>query len=338
MNDQWQEFCTTLQSVGNELIAAAPDEPTRAEGIAYLARLAAYGVERHMMGAERLTNGIDFNSCRIGGYNPDYRVGTATVQSGRRYRIRGQINHADRVVLAVYSMAADGTIPTDDFIVLVAGSPMLSAGGGFDIEIGPDVASGKGLRTRATTNLFVVREILLKRGGQHADLTLLSEEAIGSSDDFSVERSAQSIISAQNFFTGSMRQFLTWSNHFASLPNTMEPLLEEFDSKLHGAPGTVYYTGYFNLRADQALIVEVPNMTADYWGVMLANHWQEPLPTSFINHLTAQKERDGVTRIVISMRDPGQANWLPTGGRTRGVIWHRTINASVRETPRCSLR
>jgi len=35
------------------------------------------GVERFLMGPERLTNGISFNVARIGGYNPDYRVGSA---------------------------------------------------------------------------------------------------------------------------------------------------------------------------------------------------------------------------------------------------------------------
>jgi len=340
MSAQWQEFCNTLQETGNELLLAAPDDQTRAEGVAYLARLAAYGIERHMMGSDRLTNGLTFSAPRIGGYNPDYRIGAANLQSGRRYRIRGRMNEAYRIGLGVYSLAPDGGLLLDDYKVLMAGSPGLGHDGDFDEQIGPDMASEKGLHTCPTTNLFLVREILLKQGGKRAELAFDTDEQSANHDLLSVERMGQGMAAVQHFFNGSMKQFLSWTNHFASLPNIMEPLLPEFDNKLNGDPGTVYYTGYFNLHEDQALVIEVPDMTCDYWGVMLANHWQEPLPASFLNHVTAKKDDDGVARIMITSRDPGPggANWLSTGGRSRGVIWHRTINANIRQTPRCTLR
>ena len=108
MNTQWQEFYETLRQSGDELLLAAPDEQTRGEGVAYLARLTAYGIERYLMGAERLTNGIAFNTPRIGGYNPDYRIGAANLQPGRHYRISGRIDQAYRIGLGVYSLAPDG--------------------------------------------------------------------------------------------------------------------------------------------------------------------------------------------------------------------------------------
>jgi hypothetical protein len=115
-------------------------------------------------------------------------------------------------------------------------------------------------------------------------------------------------------------------------------LIPELDQKVQGDPGTSYYTGYYQLRDEQALVVEIPPLSADYWSIMLANHWQEPLPASFLNHVTARKEADGASRIVIAPRDPGHPNWLSTAGRSRGVIWHRRINTDNRENPRCTLR
>ena len=70
----WTEFHASLADVSEMLLRAAPDDATRAEGAAYLARLTAYGVERFLMGPERLQNGLSFATPRIGGYNPDYRI------------------------------------------------------------------------------------------------------------------------------------------------------------------------------------------------------------------------------------------------------------------------
>ena len=338
MDSQWREFCEVLQNMGSELIAAAPDDQTRAEGVAYLARLMAYGIERHLMGTERLINGLNFNSPRIGGYNPDYRIGAANLRSGQSCRIRGRMNQAYRIGLGVYSLASDGSLPLDDYKVLMEGSPLLADDGTFDVEIGPHAPLEWGLRTRPTSNLFLAREILLNQDGLRADLMFAGRESPSSGQSFSVGQVEQGMTAVRYFFTGSMRNFLIWTNHFASSPNIVEPLLKEFDDKINGDPGTRYYTGYFDLRDDQALVIEMPDMTCDYWGIMLANHWQEPLPTSFLNHSTARKDSDGKTRIVVAPRDPGHVNWLSTDGRSRGVIWHRRINAKSQELPRCALQ
>ena len=131
----WRQFCSSLQQLGTELLEQAPDEATRAEGIAYLARLSAYGIERFLMGPERLTNGISFNVARIGGYNPDYRVGSANLNSDTRYRLRGRINQAYRIGIGAYSVQPDGRIATDSYRVLTRNNPALGPDGSFDLKI-----------------------------------------------------------------------------------------------------------------------------------------------------------------------------------------------------------
>jgi hypothetical protein len=339
MENQWQEFCATLQRLGDELLRAAPDDLTRAEGAAYLARLAAGAIQRNLMGTERLTDGIDFNQPRIGGYNPDYRLGVANVQAGQLYRLSGRVHDAHRLGLGIYSLAPDGGMVIDDYRVLMAGNPGLAPDGAFDLEIGPDATPETGLRSLPATNVFIVREILLKQGGKRADIALTKQGGSpGAGDSLSIEALEHGMTGAQRFFTGALKQFLGWSNIFSTQTNTIVPLLPELDKKVQGDPGTSYYTGYYRLRDDQALVVEIPAMTADYWSLMLANHWQEPLPASFLNHRTAKMEADGTARIVIAPRNPGGSNWLPTAGRSCGVIWHRRINSSNRESPRCTLR
>jgi hypothetical protein len=334
MADQWQEFCATLQSLGAELLAAAPDEQTRAEGIGYLARLASGAIQRNMMGPERLTNGLDFNQPRIGGFNPDYRIGVANVQPTKRYRLRGQMNDVYRLGLGLYSLAPDGGIVIDAYRVLMGGKDTT-----FDIDIGPNASADTGLRALPGTNVFIMRELLLKPDGKRIDVALetLDDPPTGR-EPLAVESIARGMTGAQYFFAGALKQFLGWSSTFATQVNTIVPLLPELDNKVQGDPGTRYFTGAFQLRDDQAMIVEIPQMTCDYWQIALCNHWQEPLPASHRNHSTAKKDADGVVRIIIAPRDPGHPNWLTTAGRTRGVIWHRRINSDNLTPPRCTLR
>lgn len=332
----WQQFCSTLRQLGAELLEAAPDEETRTEGAAYLARLSAYGVERFLMGPERLTNGISFNVARIGGYNPDYRVGSANLQSDRCYRLRGKINQAHRIGVGAYSVQPDGRIATDSYRVLTGKDPSLSADGRFDLMIAPGAPEG-GLALSSTSNLLLIREIRLRPDDVPADLALACDVAAELAQAPSVAQVERSLTAAQHFITGSLRQFLHWSQIFAERPNDITPLPPELDKAVQGDPGTRYYSGYFHLRDDQALVIEVPPIACDYWGMQITNHWLEPLPASHLNHVTTTRDTDGIARIVIAGRDPGRKNWLATGGRSRGVIFHRRINADPAEAPRCHL-
>jgi len=116
------------------------------------------------MGAERLTNGIAFSVPRIGGYNPDYQVGSANLSGGRRYRLRGRINGAYRIGVGVYTLEPNGKIAIDDYRVLNARAAELDAEGRFDLRIDPDSTAEQGLRLKPTSNLLLIREIRLKPG------------------------------------------------------------------------------------------------------------------------------------------------------------------------------
>jgi len=62
-------------------------------------------------------------------------------------------------------------------------------------------------------------------------------------------------------------------------------------------------------------------MTCDYWGIMLANHWQEPLPGEFF--FTCHREEGrGWNKPGSSLNPvPGACELAVTDGRARGVIW-----------------
>ena len=334
---EWRQFCETLEQIGAELLPAAPDDATRAEGVAYLARLTAYGVERFLSGAERLTNGLSFNVPRIGGYNPDYIVGSANVSGDRHYRLTGKINDAYRIGVGAYSVQPGGQISTDGYRVLTAKDFAHGPDGSFDLATAADADPTTGIKLAPTSNLFLIREIVLRPGDKPAEFVLASdhheaERALTAADV------ARRMTAIRHFISGSLKQFLLWSRTFAEHPNTMTPLAPELDRTVQGDPGTRYYSGYFDLDDDEALIVEIPRVVCTYWQIQLTNHWLEPLPASHLNHITAQPDTDGVVRVAIARRDPGLPNWLDTGGRTKGAIFHRTIDADRVARPICRLK
>jgi hypothetical protein len=115
--------------------------------------------------------------------------------------------------------------------------------------------------------------------------------------------------------------------------------LRVFDTaQLGGLTGQFYYEGAYDLRDDEALIVEakVPAHCV-YRSIILTNEIYETTDwydnQSSLNDSQAQPDSDGVLRIVVSERDPGVANWLDTAGYSRGVIQGRWTSCSEQPVP-----
>lgn len=109
-------------------------------------------------------------------------------------------------------------------------------------------------------------------------------------------------------------------------------------SQMGGLVGQYYYEGAYDLRDDEALIVEtkVP-ANCQYHSMILTNEIFETIDWtdnhSSLNDAQAQPDEDGVLRVVISARDPGVPNWLDTAGYPKGAIQGRWTNCDTRPLP-----
>jgi hypothetical protein len=109
-------------------------------------------------------------------------------------------------------------------------------------------------------------------------------------------------------------------------------------SGIGGLAQQTYYEGLFEFAEDEALIfqTEIPE-TVLYWSVLLADQifntieWEKC--QSCLNGHQAERDSDGMFRAVISLTDPGVANWLDPAGRTKGVVQGRWYKASSAPTP-----
>ncbi|WP_329780088.1 hypothetical protein [[Mycobacterium] nativiensis] len=89
-------------------------------------------------------------------------------------------------------------------------------------------------------------------------------------------------------------------------------------------PGQLASFGHFELGPDQALIVKVPTIDADYSSIQSNDAWANDYPSVIaqgsLNNTNTFQGADGFTYYVISSQDPGVANWIDNSGAPDGNI------------------
>jgi hypothetical protein len=93
----------------------------------------------------------------------------------------------------------------------------------------------------------------------------------------------------------------------------------------------------YDLKPDEALLIEIARPDACYWNVHLGDVWWQVTDftdrhSSLNGHQTVF-DSDGKARIVISGDDPGVANWLDPVGNLKGVALVRWYFTNTYPTP-----
>jgi hypothetical protein len=107
-----------------------------------------------------------------------------------------------------------------------------------------------------------------------------------------------------------------------------------------GMDGLSYGKGWFDLKSDEAVIVEFLPPRCDYWSFQVMNNFWET--QEFDTHQTslnghqAVLDAGGAFRGVISLTDPGVPNWLDPVGHGAGTICARVLYPAA--TPAVALR
>lgn len=346
---RWQQLCAAIQEAGLEVLKAAPnDDLIRAEGLRYVARLFRYGVNTQLEPKPTAAPVFNFERARIGGDNPDYRYGTASLNARLSYILTISPNDADRLGIGTYSgglgtdkgLLCDGYLNSEDLVAEPDGSFKIS------VSSTHDTSAPNHLTTGPDTNSILIRETLVRpEVDRPAEImiTCITPDAqdspMSSSDlDIALTRLAP-------FVRGTVKQFLGWTNVFAESPNQIYPLHPSFLATAQGDAHTLYHNGYFELPdAETGLEVRFTPPPCRYWNLQGASHWLEsfdPVGAAVnLNNVTATVESDGSIRAIFALSDPGIPNWIDTAGHLRGCIALRIIGADATTeplTPQCKL-
>ena len=121
----------------------------------------------------------------------------------------------------------------------------------------------------------------------------------------------------------------------AAPPNGFLPPIDRTD--IGGAAENRPVIGRWELRPDEALIVEVKPPEGIYWSFSIGNPWWETIHygrhQSSLNAHQAVVDSDGLVRVVLCDADPGIANWLDTAGHSNGPIILRCVRTKTAPTP-----
>ena len=104
--------------------------------------------------------------------------------------------------------------------------------------------------------------------------------------------------------------------------NTLGPLMSP--GAKAGVVGRWMSLGHYDLALEQALVIRIPPTGAPYQGSQLADLWFGSLEyasaTSSITAEQAHHAPDGFQYLVVSLEDPGYANWLDPAGVAKGIV------------------
>lgn len=348
----WADFLDGLRDLPDRILARLPARQEQDAQIRQEAgRLALSAVTAAVLDA--LASDPDHpvflpqinNYITTGQPNADTNYRSAKITPGGVYRLRGRrgsMNQAKIAEVGPRPKQVEGVVnlgaprPVHDLNAL-----QMDAEGRYDVILSPtrpDGYAGDWWPLDPTSNMLLVR-LVGSNWGEEVEPTLSIERL-----DIAAPRPRRSAATLE----ANLRAIPATASFIAPLlvdrPQKLRAAgvvnkLNEVDfSQIGGLTGQFYYEGAYDLKDDEALIIETPvPETCAYRSVILTNDIYETTDWynnhSSLNGAQAPADKDGVLRIVVSARDPGVLNWLDTAGYATGVIQGRWVGCSTKPVP-----
>ena len=341
----WEAFCDRLKEAGQVVLRSdtPATEIDRAEGWRYLSRLTRVALEMMLEHADPdfpTFYSASHPTAKIGADNPDNLYLNAAVAGDREYRLKGVRGTVPFLSFGTKAnrYATQGTMASTG--ELDGRDLSLNSDGTFEITVSRERHPGNWLPLGADSTLLIVRETFLDRPNEIA-ATVTIERVGGPSrpEPLRSERLDHGLAAAAAFVAGTARTFADWASGFRLQPNTLATVDQDLFRRAGGDPGIFYLHGYWEVAADEALVIDTPVPECEVWNFQLNNHWMESLDYRYlpacVNKHTARYNTDGSVTLVIASADPGKGNFLDTAGHERGTMLLRWTHARQHPIPAC---
>ena len=339
MNAAWAEFAEDVAGLGS-VIENAPfnqDAQSAAAGYRHIARLLSTSLadftdyrDPNYPQFSRFPNSV----ARIGWDNPDNLYLAFAVRGDHTYRLRGNTNNFDLVTINVYSGMLGHTSVTDIRTIssIVSDDLEVDQDGNFVLTLSATPIDGNWLKLEPDAYIVLIRRLVSDWQTTDEGLwEVLNLTTLGTGAPLPTAESVARQLDDAVTQTHALRQLLNIAHRLTFqlmlTPNEMSEPAGTDPNIPMADPYQVASRGYFELQADQALLVEMPASDCRYTNIQVANPWMESLDNAShqasLNHRTTHVDTDGRIRYVVSTRDPGVQNWLDTAGWLEGSLCAR---------------
>ena len=352
----WQNYTAAVEDGRARMEATARfrDEPwTRAEAYHTLAEVEAMAynfVISPRLDFPRIqeATGWQVNNYTLGQDGPDSLYGNLYLDGRQSYKITARPGQVDLTLLEVYSHVMGQ--PASKMIGNYDLSKMHADGDGtITVLLSPTQRDGNWIRLdpSSTDNWILIRRWMGDwnddPGEMHIEMVSKPPAGFYDYDEFDEAAIAKRINAAADLIryvikTFNVGLFDMYTNGAGGEHNQMSLLPGTTTSQI-GSPTSHYSLGTFDLKDDEALIVELDPVPKDaaYWSFQLGDPWSRAL--DFMNCQTSLNMRearigtDGKFWGVISRIDPGIANWLDTTRHPDGTIVFRNYRSTIDAVP-----
>lgn len=319
LSQAFAELLGELRTIEQKFLTADPplDEADVLDGYRLTFSLLRVALDAYVWGDKDNPRFVDVIGpyLKWGGDNSDAFYQLAPVSPARTYRIRGNRGDSVYLSLTVYAGPDDGHYSTRIERTLNQRSMEFDEDGNFEFLL-------SGLEDDAVVAL--TRDYL-----DNPETDRRATWSIQALDPPARHHDDRADLARR------MRAARTWINEQVSfIPTRIKPpneIAQPFPVPQHAygwsAADAAYAMGSYDLRPDQALIIDGTSPACVFWNLCLWNPFLHTLNYDYervtLNGSQVHYELDGSWRIVISDRDPGHPNWVSTAGRRRGLIWLR---------------
>ena len=345
----WCRYQATLREHRERLLSSevARDQALRAQGLYFLqsqevAAFNLYVAPRQQYPALYVQSIFMPLELSWGMPNPDFLNHNGFISGAHTYRLYGNRHGNDWVTLQVFrgfwGDEVQGNIANVDFDDVPT-----APDGSFEIFLGPNPPADPGgqywvkLDPAIDNSMLAMRETFYDWSQDRpmdVHIEALDRDP-GAPIYFDEQELASRIDKAHRYAKASFEFALSGANRLLAEQNVFE--VNQAGRQQGGNPLGHWITMVYNIRPDEALILDMPVVEARYWGFQLGSIWGQTTDFSYhqssINGAQAHVDTDGRFRAVIALRDPGVPNWLDPAGLPIGLALLRFYKAKETATP-----